>query len=292
MCDNRRSIVRNAMTIDVEDYYQVSAFAKHVAISDWDKMESRVVRNTEKILQIFNDVGIKATFFVLGCVAEREPELVRAILNEGHEIASHGYSHELIYNQSPEVFRDETLRAKNILEDITGTEIFGYRAASYSITERSKWALDILADAGFKYDSSIFPVHHDRYGMPGTPKQPHVIKTSNGMSIVEFPLSTLKLFGYVWPVAGGGYFRLYPYRFTQYALNRINKGQTPFVFYLHPWELDTEQPKIKANLLSRFRHYNNLDKCGNRLKRLLSDFRFSTVKNILKEENLLRNSMD
>ncbi len=277
------------MTVDVEDYYQVSAFAKNIATSDWDKMESRVVRNTERFLQVFEDFGIKATFFILGCVAKRYPELVRAISNEGHEIACHGYSHQLIYNQSPEIFREETLRAKNILEDITGSEIFGYRAASYSITEKSKWALEILSDAGFKYDSSIFPVHHDRYGMPDTPKKPYFIKISNRMSLVEFPLSTLKLFGYVLPVAGGGYFRLYPYWFTRYALNKINKRKESFVFYLHPWELDPDQPKIKTNLLSTFRHYNNLDKCESRLKRLLTNFKFSTMENVLKDENLLRN---
>ncbi len=275
------------MTVDVEDYYQVSAFAKNIATSDWDKMESRVVQNTERILQIFDESAIKATFFVLGWVAEREPGLVRSIASEGHEVACHGYSHQLVYNQSPDIFREETLRAKNILEDITGTKVSGYRAASYSITEKSKWALDILSEAGFIYDSSIFPVHHDRYGMPGTPKQPYVLKTPNGMSLVEFPLSTMKLFGYVLPVAGGGYFRLYPYQFTRFALSKINNDNLPFVFYLHPWEVDPEQPRIKTNLLSRFRHYNNLGKCGNRLEKLISDFPFSTMGNILANQGLI-----
>ena len=281
------SKIKNAMTVDVEDYFHVAAFARDISPDDWDKIESRVERNTKKILDIFAIKNLKATFFVLGWVAERYPELVRSIVGNGHEIACHGYSHQLVYEQTPKVFREETLRAKNILEDITGSRVCGYRAASYSITDKSKWALDILSEIGFIYDSSIFPVHHDRYGMPGTPKQPHALKISNGMSLVEFPLSTIKLFGCVLPVAGGGYFRLYPYWFTQYALNKINSGKESFVFYLHPWEVDPEQPRIKTNLISRFRHYNNLDKCEDRLNELIKDFKFETMSGVLNEMELL-----
>ena len=279
--------IQNAMTVDVEDYFQVSAFANNISRYDWDNMEARVVENTQRILDLFGSQNISATFFILGWVAERQPELVRSIISKGHEVACHGYSHQLVYEQTPEVFREETLRAKKILEDITGTAINGYRAASYSITEKSRWALDILFEAGFKYDSSIFPVRHDRYGIPGTPKLPHIIKTLKGNSIVEFPLSTSTLFGYVLPVSGGGYFRLYPYWVTRLFLNRINKSCEPFIFYLHPWEIDTEQPRIKTSVLSRFRHYNNLDKCENRLRRLLSDFEFTTVKSVLQGKDLL-----
>lgn len=276
------------MTVDVEDYYQVSAFSKNVSAADWDKMESRVVRNTNRILQMFSDAGIKATFFTLGWVAEREPSLVRAIADEGHEIACHGYSHQLIYNQKQSVFKEETLRAKKILEDQIQAEVLGYRAASYSITEKSRWAIDVLIEAGFKYDSSIFPVRHDRYGMPDAPKFPYMQKAESGKSITEFPLSTLNLLGYRLPVAGGGYFRLYPYYFSQLALASINKFHNkPFIFYLHPWEVDPEQPRINTSALSKFRHYNNLDKCESRLKSLLDYFDFGTAREVLINSNML-----
>ena len=212
----------NALTVDVEDYFQVSAFADNVDISNWESMESRVVQNTQKTLDIFKSHNVKATFFVLGWVAERYPNLVRTIASDGHEIACHGYSHQLIYNQSPETFKEETIRAKGLLEEQIQAKVSGYRAASYSITNKSLWALDILAEAGFEYDSSIFPVHHDRYGIPDAPKFPYQLTTPAGMNLVEFPLSTTNIFGYDLPIAGGGYFRLYPYAFSKYGLNRIN----------------------------------------------------------------------
>jgi len=277
--------MNNAMTVDVEDYYHVSAFADVISINDWDNYESRVERNTRNLLELFLKYNIKSTFFVLGWVAEKNPELIRNIAREGHEIASHGYSHQLIYNQTKEKFREETIRSKNILEDIIQQPVKGYRAASYSITNKSNWALDILAETGFEYDSSIFPVRHDRYGIPDAPKIPHLIKTSSGNTIIEYPLSTINIFSYSLPVAGGGYFRLYPYVITKYALKTINRKNIPFVFYLHPWEVDPEQPKIDASLLSRFRHYNNLRKTESRLKKLLSDFKFDTISNILKQYN-------
>ncbi|MCW9024274.1 MAG: DUF3473 domain-containing protein [Gammaproteobacteria bacterium] len=280
--------IMNALTVDVEDYFQVSAFEKDVRVTDWSTMESRVVRNTEKVLSVFDRNSTKATFFVLGWVAERYPELVRRIASAGHEIACHGYSHQLIYNQSPEVFKEETIKAKKLLEDQVQTKVSGYRAASYSITNNSRWALDILAEAGFEYDSSIFPVHHDRYGIPDSPKFPYRLETPSGKSLVEFPLSTADMLGYKLPVAGGGYFRLYPYFFSKFALRRINRKELEaFIFYLHPWEVDPDQPKIKTNMLSRFRHYNNLSKCEQRLERLLKDFSFTTVKDILQKKKLL-----
>ena len=266
--------IRNALTVDVEDYFHVSAFANSVDPGDWESYPLRVEQNTRRLLDLFDEYNATATFFVLGWVAERSPDLVREIADRGHEVASHGYSHQLVYNQAPEVFRDETLRTKHILEDIIQAKVTGYRAASYSITERSLWALDILAEAGFDYDSSIFPVRHDRYGIPDAKEVPHNIETQNGYSLVEFPLSTAKLFNYRLPVAGGGYFRLYPYALTRRGLEQINRRERPFIFYLHPWEIDADQPRIPASWFSQFRHYNNLSRCEARLRKLLQDFRF------------------
>ena len=273
--------VLNAMTVDVEDYFQVSAFSKSVSTDQWDELPHRVEDNTKRLLDLFDNAGIKSTFFVLGWVAERQPALIQSIAERGHEVACHGYSHQLVYHQTPDVFREETLKAKNILEDIIQQPVRGYRAASYSITRRSLWALDILADAGFEYDSSIFPIKHDRYGMSGTPKFPYVLTTPSGKELIEFPLSTAKLFKFTMPVAGGGYFRLYPYWVSRAGLKQINKEQRPFIFYLHPWEIDPQQPRIDASLLSRFRHYNNLGKCESRLRNLVSDFSFTTTAGVL-----------
>ncbi|MBL4711827.1 MAG: DUF3473 domain-containing protein [Gammaproteobacteria bacterium] len=273
--------IQNALTVDVEDYFQVSAFANSIKQADWDRIPLRVENNTHRILDLFDEYQVKATFFTLGWVAERANKLILEIAQRGHEVACHGYSHQLVYNQSPEVFREETIRAKNILEDIIQQPVRGYRAASYSITEKSQWALDILAESGFIYDSSIFPVRHDRYGMPDTPKHPYMLKTPMGKSIIEFPLSTAKIVNYRLPIAGGGYFRLYPYWLSKMGLKQINNQQKPFIFYLHPWEIDPEQPKIEASWFSRFRHYNNLDKCESRLQKLMTDFEFTTTWDVL-----------
>jgi len=273
--------ITNALTVDVEDYFQVAALAEAVSRDDWASMEYRVDNNTDRLLALFDDRNVRATFFTLGWVAERSPALVRRIRDAGHEIASHGYSHQLIYNQSPEVFREETRKSKQILEDIIGESVTGYRAASYSITARSRWALDILCEEGFTWDSSIFPVHHDRYGMPGTPYGPYLLEAPNGGTLTEFPLSTCPIGQYRLPIAGGGYFRLYPYWLSRWGLGRINRAGQPFIFYLHPWEIDTEQPRLKVKALSRFRHYNNLDKCMSRLEGLLGDFRFGSVSDAL-----------
>jgi len=273
--------INNALTVDVEDYFQVSAFAKSINHEDWDLHPRRVERNTHLLLDLFEKAGVKATFFVLGWVAEREPQLVREISSRGHEVASHGFSHQLIYNQTPKVFRDETRRSKALLEELAGTEVKGYRAASYSITRKSLWALDILAEEGFKYDSSIFPVRHDRYGIPGAEETPHKLTTPAGYTLVEFPLSTARILNYKMPVAGGGYFRLYPYWLTRFGLRQVNNRGCPFVFYLHPWEVDSDQPRIEASAFSRFRHYNNLHKCEHRLERLLDDFSFTTCEDVL-----------
>jgi len=276
--------IQNALTVDVEDYFQVSAFAKNVNQNDWDKYPLRVEKNTRRLMDMFDEAQVKATFFVLGWVADRNRELVKEIAQRGHEVASHGYSHQLIYNQSLDVFREETIRSKLLLEDIVQAPVRGYRAASYSITKDSLWALDVLAEAGFDYDSSIFPVRHDRYGIHDAKEIPHILKTPQGHSIVEFPLSTAKVFNYKLPVAGGGYFRLYPYALTRAGLRQVNSRQQPFIFYLHPWEIDPDQPNVETGWISRFRHYNNLDKCESRLQRLMKDFQFGTAWQVL--ENL------
>jgi polysaccharide deacetylase family protein (PEP-CTERM system associated) len=281
-------IAVNALTVDVEDYFQVSALASSVSPASWDSRESRVVGNTEKLLTIFEQFDVRGTFFMLGWVAERYPHLVRDIAARGHEIACHGYSHRLVYEQSPEEFREETLRAKSLLEDITGSAMFGYRAASYSIVRESLWALDILVELGFTYDSSIFPVRHDRYGIPNAERVPHRISTPGGNSIVEWPLATARILGFSLPVAGGGYFRLLPYWLSRWGLASINRRELrPFIFYLHPWEIDPSQPRVAASWLSQFRHYTNLDKCEERLRRLLGEFRFGTAKDGLIQFGLL-----
>lgn len=277
---------KNALTVDVEDYFQVAALAEAVDRKDWASMEYRVEANTDRLLELFSQREVKATFFTLGWVAERSPELIRRIQKAGHEIASHGYSHQLVYNQTPDVFRDETRRSKQILEDITGEPITGYRAASYSITAQSRWALDILCEEGFTWDSSIFPVHHDRYGMPGTPHEPYRLEAPGGGKLIEFPLSTCPVGNYRLPIAGGGYFRLYPYWLSRWGLGKINRAGQSFIFYLHPWEIDTGQPRLDVKALSRFRHYNNLDKCMGRLERLLGDFRFGSVSEVLSETKI------
>lgn len=278
--------MQNILTIDVEDYFQVASLSKSISVNEWESITPRVVNNSTRLLDLFDEMDVKVTHFVLGWVAERFPDLVKEIHARGHEIASHGYSHQLIYDQSPEVFHAETLKSKSILEDIIGEPVLGYRAASYSITSKSLWALDILVEAGFKYDSSIFPVRHDRYGIPGTPTVPYILTAPSGGKLIEIPLSTYNFLGYTLPVSGGGYFRLYPYYLTKFFLQSLNKTGKSFVFYLHPWEIDPDQPRVKASWLSEFRHYNNLDKCHNRLHKLINDFSFTTMDKKIHELDL------
>lgn len=282
------TVLRNAMTIDVEDYFHVAALSSVIKREDWSSMEYRVEQNTHRLLDLFDEFGIKATFFVLGWVAQRSPALIRAMHEAGHEVACHGMSHELIYRQTPAVFARETRDSKALLEDIVGAPVHGYRAASWSITKQSLWALDIVHELGFEYDSSIFPVHHDVYGIPGAPRRPSVIDTPSGGRLVEFPPSTARILGLRVPVAGGGYFRLLPYWLTRHGLRKINRDeQQAFIFYLHPWEVDPEQPRIKAGWLSCFRHYTNLRHTQQRLRRLIGEFRFTTVRNVLADTGLL-----
>jgi polysaccharide deacetylase family protein (PEP-CTERM system associated) len=278
----------NALTVDVEDYFHVAALAPSIHRDSWDTRESRVVGSTQRLLAIFDQFDARATFFVLGWVAERYPQLVREIAASGHEIACHGLSHRLVYEQSPEEFRAETVRAKSVLEDTIGSTVLGYRAASYSIVRESLWALDVLAELGFAYDSSIFPVRHDRYGIPDAERVAHRMSTPGGNVIVEWPLSTATVLGFRLPVAGGGYFRLLPYWLSRWGLGSINRRERrPFIFYLHPWEIDPGQARVHVSWLSRFRHYTNLEKCEGRLRRLLGEFRFGTARDGLVKLGLL-----
>ena len=277
----------NALTFDVEDYFQVAALASAVERSSWASMPRRVDQNTNVLLEILASSNTRATFFFLGWVAEREPQLGRRVADAGHEIACHGYSHRLVYEQTLADFREETLRSKTLLEDQAQAPVLGYRAASYSITRRSLWALDTLIEAGFVYDSSIFPVRHDIYGIPEAPRAPHLIRRDGGR-LVEFPPSTVQLPGARLPVAGGGYFRIFPCGVTRWAVRRVNAEGLPFIFYLHPWEVDPGQPRVKVGWRSRFRHYTNLDHCEARLRRLLGEFQFAPAREVLETQGWLR----
>lgn len=283
--------VLNALTVDVEDYFQVSAFESTISRNDWGSYTSRVEPNTHKVLNLLSERNITATFFVLGWVAERCPHLVREIAHRGHEVACHGYSHRLIYDQSPEEFRTETLHSKAVLEDQAQQPVVGYRAASYSITERSLWALEILVEAGFRYDSSVFPIRHDRYGMHSAPRHIHTLRMPNGKDLIEFPPTTAEWFGLRIPMAGGGYFRLYPLWFTRWVLKSLNRKSLPFIFYIHPWEFDPDQPRVAAGWVSRFRHYQNLTGCSKRFQSLLGDFRFTTAKKVLSAQDELNDGV-
>jgi polysaccharide deacetylase family protein (PEP-CTERM system associated) len=271
----------NAMTVDVEDYFHVSVFEKTVPRARWESLESRVVINTERLLDLFDEHGVRGTFFVLGWVAERYPSVVRSIAGRGHELASHGYAHRLVYEQAPEVFRDDVRKAKALIEDLSGRRVNGYRAPSFSVTERSLWALDVLLEEGYRYDASIFPIRHDRYGIPDAPRWPHAMARKSG-SLFEVPGSTVRFGGTNLPVAGGGYFRILPYAWTRWGMRRLNRveGQ-PAVFYLHPWEIDPEQPRLPASVLGRFRHYRNLHLTEARLRSLMRDFRFGPLETVL-----------
>jgi polysaccharide deacetylase family protein (PEP-CTERM system associated) len=273
--------VLNALTIDVEDYFQVSAFAAAAPVARWDTFESRVCRNTNRVLDILATSRTHGTFFVLGWVAERFPDLIKRIHREGHELASHGYEHRLVYETTPEAFRRDLRRAKAVIENAAGVGVVGYRAPSYSITDRSLWALDVLIAEGYRYDSSIYPIRHDRYGIPSWPRHIHRIERPSG-SIWELPGSTIARAGANLPIGGGGYFRLLPYAWTRHGIASLNRREgQPAIFYLHPWEIDPEQPRIRAGALSRFRHYYNLTKTESRLRRLLSEFRFGRVTDVL-----------
>ena len=284
--------VVNAMTIDVEDYFHVSVFDGVLPRSQWDSMESRVCRNTERLLDIFSEYEVRGTFFVLGWVAERFPDLVRRIASRGHEIASHGYEHRLIYDQTPAAFRDDVRRAKSLLEDACGRPVYGYRAPSYSITPRSLWALDVLLEEGYQYDTSIFPIRHDRYGIPVSEREPYLIERSSG-TLLEVPGSTTTIGPLNLPVAGGGYFRILPYWWTRWGISRVNRlERRAAVFYLHPWEIDPDQPRLRTGRLGAFRHYRHLADTERRLRQLLTDFRFGTMEAVVRDARQSASAVD
>ena len=259
----------NALTIDVEDYFQVSAFSPYIPRTDWPIRECRIERNIDCILAMLDEHDTKATFFTLGWVADRFPNVVRRIVNNGHELASHGYGHERVSDQTPDSFFADINIAKLILEDIAGTEVRGYRAPSFSIGEKNLWAFETLEKAGYHYSSSIYPIHHDHYGMPNAPRHAHRIG-----NLLEIPATTVRFFNRNWPASGGGYFRLMPYELSRWMIRRVNSvDKLSAVFYFHPWEIDAGQPRINGiGAKTRFRHYVNIDRMENRLHRLLADF--------------------
>jgi polysaccharide deacetylase family protein (PEP-CTERM system associated) len=276
---NRRIV--NAMTVDVEDYFHVSAFDSVVSRASWDSFDSRVIRNTERVLELFDEANVRATFFVLGWVAERYPALVRRIADAGHEVASHGYHHQLVYMLTPQQFREDVRSAKAALENATGRPVLGFRAPSFSVIKSTLWALDVLIDEGHVYDSSIFPIHHDRYGIPDAQRHAHTLPGARG-TILEIPASTVRLGQMNFPIAGGGYFRLLPYLWTRWGIDRVNRVEgKPVVFYMHPWELDPDQPRMNVGARTRIRHYTGLRQTTKQLRRLFDDFDFDSLATIL-----------
>ena len=277
--------MQNPITIDLEDYFQVTAFSIDGRPRDSDAHVSRVERNTQKTLAILAETRTRATFFTLGSVAEKFPRLIRQLSEEGHEIACHSFGHHQVFTLTPQQFREDTLRAKKMLEDASGTPVVGYRAPSFSIRQDSTWAFEVLAELGFTYDSSIFPVRHLNYGVPNAPVDPFVVKTPSG-SILEFPMPSLRFAGARAPFAGGAYFRFLPYWYTRWGIRHLNcSANRPVCVYLHPWELDPDQPKMNGNLTARMRHYFGLRGTEVKLRRLLQDFSFQPLGLLIQELN-------
>jgi len=270
--------IKHILSIDLEDYFQVEAFAGKVSRDDWAQFPSRMEANTYRLLDTFDRFNAKATFFVLGWVAARFPQLVREVHERGHDLACHSYWHRKIYSLTPAEFRADTRAACEAIEQAAGVRVTGYRAPSWSVTKDSLWALDVLAELGFTYDSSIFPIHHDIYGIPGASRYPYLHHGQHGESLLEIPPATLQLGKTNVPAAGGGYFRIFPLAYTEWAFRQFEKENRSLVFYLHPWEVDPEQPRIAAPLKSRLRHYTNLGKTQSRLEHLLERHEFQTFR--------------
>ena len=269
--------IKNVISVDVEDYFHAESFSGVVDRGRWDSYSSRVEPNTLQILKLLAERQIHGTFFIVGWVAEKFPRLIREIVAGGHELACHSYWHRLIYKLDPREFREDTHRAKSVLEQISGQAVYGYRAPTYSIVTRSLWALDILAELGFTYDSSIFPIHHDRYGIPEAPRAPFRIVTTAG-PLMEYPITTFRLRGHNMPVAGGGYLRLLPEWYTRIGVRRAQKEGLPIIVYIHPWEIDPHQPRLPGSFSSRLRHYTNLSKTYDRLSHLLDAGTFTSFR--------------
>lgn len=275
--------MKNALTVDVEDFYQVSAWEPFIARSEWENYPQRVEYGTKIILEKLSEKGIYGTFFILGWIGRRYPKLIQEIASRGHELGFHSGEHHLLYHQTPEKFREDLRCGKRELEDQTGQEVTAFRAPSFSITTESLWALELLVEEGFQYDSSLFPIHHDRYGIPGAPIRIHPIRTASG-TLWEFPPSVVRFGKWNFPVSGGGYFRLYPYALSRFCLQRVNRNR-PFVFYIHPWELDPEQPILPfGSRTTQFRHRVGLRKNASKLERLLKDFAFGKLSEVVENE--------
>lgn len=276
--------MRNALTFDVEDYFHVEAAARRVSRRDWPRYPSRVEANTRRVLDALDARGVLATFFVLGWVAERHGALVREIADRGHEVACHSYAHRLVYAMGQPEFREDVRRAKDAIEDALGAPIHGYRAPTFSVVRSSWWALEILAEEGFQYDSSVFPIHHDRYGIPDAPRFPHRVAARDGHGILEFPMTTWPIAGQRLPFCGGGYFRLAPYGLIRAGLHRVNdRERQPAIVYLHPWEFDPEQPRLPIGWVNRWRHHVNIRSTAAKLDRLLGEFSFAPARDVLRE---------
>jgi polysaccharide deacetylase family protein (PEP-CTERM system associated) len=285
-CQPGKPGIPNILTVDVEEYFHPNAMDTVLDPSSWDGLPPRVEHNTHRLLDLLSEHEVQATFFVLGWVAERLPHLVAEIARRGHEVACHGYAHRLVYRLGPAGFRDDVRRGKRVLEDCLGTRVVGFRAASYSIVATTLWALDVLIEEGFTYDSSIFPIRHDIYGIPGFHRFAVRLRRAAG-EIVEIPPSTVHLLGRNWPVAGGGYFRILPYWVTRRAVQRLNRhDQAAAIVYLHPWELDVDQPRLSAGVVSRFRQYTNLRHTEARLRRLLREFTFAPIRDVIDADAL------
>lgn len=277
--ENGASNPRNVFSVDLEDYYMVSGFSGAIRFEDWDRFEGRIEGSTEKLLDLLHRHDVRATFFVLGWVARKYPDLIRRIHSNGHEIASHGYNHKPVFGMTPEEFQRDMTLTRDILEDITSETVIGYRAPSYSITRESIWALGILIKLGFRYDSSIFPIHHDFYGYPDFARSPVAVTVEGAGKILEIPMSTIRILGRNIPVCGGGYFRLYPFAFTEWSIRHLNRQENlPAIFYIHPWELDEGQPKVNAGAIRTLRHRINIAKTESRIRELLNIFPFCSFR--------------
>ena len=274
---------RHALTVDVEDWFHAENLRRFAPRERWSELESRIAANVDRLLELFERSGVKATFFVLGCAVEHHPSVVERIVEGGHELACHGWSHELVYRQTPEEFREETRRAKGMLQDVGGVAVTGYRASNFSITEKSLWALDILAEEGFLYDSSIAPLQQDRYGIPHEKREPHMRDLKDGQRIVEFPVSIMRVMGRTFPL-GGGFFRLFPLSWTSRALNRYDQRGSSAMIYVHPWEIDPGQPRATGlKLTHRMRHYVRLKAMEPKLERLLAGHAWCTMEQALED---------
>lgn len=277
----------NAFSVDVEDYFQVGAFEKDIPRESWSRFEPRVERNTRRLLELCEEYGVRGTFFTLGWVAERWPQLVRDIQTAGHELGTHGQDHRRVTSMTPDQFRDDVRGSKRTIEDVAGVEVIGYRAPNYSIVDKTLWAMDILHEEGFRYDSSVFPIRHDHYGIPDFPRFPRPVRGSNGTAcdgeiLVEFPISTIRFAGINLPFVGGGYLRHFPLAYIRWGMRRLNGHERrPAVVYVHPWELDPEQPRQSVGLLKTLRHYRNLHRTEERLAALFSEYHFTTCREVL-----------